>query len=74
MAVMLQPANGNNISIKLQKIAKKIINYTVVCTAVSRQQLSKHIHAATDKHATTEVLLEKVFPTQSIQIGYKEDN
>jgi hypothetical protein len=27
-----------------------------------------------DKHATTQVLLETVFSTQSMQRGYKEDN
>jgi hypothetical protein len=42
--------------------------------AVSRQRLSKNIPAATDTHATIEVLLETVFSTRSVQRGYKEDN
>jgi hypothetical protein len=40
--------------------------------AVSRQRLGKHIPAATDTHATVEVLLETVFCSQSMQSGYKE--
>jgi hypothetical protein len=39
-------------------------------TFVSRQQLGKHIPAAMDTHATTEVLLEMVFSIQSLQKGY----
>jgi hypothetical protein len=39
----------------------------VVCRAVSRQRLSKHIPAATDAHATIEGLLETVFSTWSVQ-------
>jgi hypothetical protein len=42
-------------------------------TSVSRQWLSNHISAATDTHATVEVLLETVFSTRSVQRGYKED-
>jgi hypothetical protein len=38
-----------------------------VCRAISRQWLGKHIPAATDTHATTEVLLEIVSATQSMQ-------
>jgi ParB-like chromosome segregation protein Spo0J len=39
----------------------------------SRQRLGKHVPAATDTHATIEVLLETVFSTRSMQRGYKED-
>jgi hypothetical protein len=46
----------------------------VACRAVSRQRLGKHVPAATDTHATIEVLLEIVFPTRSMQRGYKEEN
>jgi hypothetical protein len=42
-------------------------------TFVSRQRLGKHILAATDTHATIEILLEPVFSTRYIQRGYKED-
>jgi hypothetical protein len=42
-------------------------------TFVSRQQLGKHVPAATDTHATIEVLLETVFSTRSVQRGFKED-
>jgi hypothetical protein len=35
---------------------------------------SLNVPAATDKHATIEVLLETVFSIQSAQRGYKEDN
>jgi hypothetical protein len=43
-------------------------------TFVARQWLCKHIPAATDMHATIEVLLETVFSTRSLHRGYKEDN
>jgi hypothetical protein len=43
-------------------------------TFISRQRLGKHVHAVTDTHATIEVLLETVFPTRSVERGYKEDN
>jgi hypothetical protein len=43
-------------------------------TFVSRQRLNKHVPAATDKHATIEVLLETVFSTRPVQRDYKEDN
>jgi hypothetical protein len=36
-------------------------------TFISRRQLGKHIPAATDTYATTEVLLEIVFSTWSMQ-------
>jgi hypothetical protein len=44
-------------------------------TFVSRQRLSKRVPAATDTHATIEVLLNMVFSTRSMQRGYcnKED-
>jgi hypothetical protein len=35
--------------------------HIVVCTAVSRQLLCKHVTAATNTHAIIEVLLETVF-------------
>jgi hypothetical protein len=43
-----------------------------VTTFVSRQQLSKHVLVAMDKHATIKVLLGAVFSTQSMQRGYKK--
>jgi hypothetical protein len=45
----------------------------VECRAVSRQQLGKHVLAATDTHATTGLILETVFFTRSVQRGYKDD-
>jgi hypothetical protein len=48
--------------------------YIVACRAVARQQLSKHVPAAMDMHATIDILLETVFYTQSMQRGYKVDN
>jgi hypothetical protein len=42
-------------------------------TFVSRQRLGKHVPAATDTHATIEVLLG-VFSTRFVQRGYKEDS
>jgi hypothetical protein len=41
---------------------------------VSRQRIGKHIPGATNTLATTELLLEMVFSTLSIQRHYKEDN
>jgi hypothetical protein len=43
-------------------------------TFVSGHDLDKHFPAATDKHATIEVLLETVFSTMFVQRGYKEDS
>jgi hypothetical protein len=43
-------------------------------TFVSRQWVSKHVPVATDTHATIEALLETVFSTWSVQMGYMEDN
>jgi hypothetical protein len=43
-------------------------------TFISRQRLGKHVTAATDNHATIEVLLETVFFTRYVQRSYKEDN
>jgi hypothetical protein len=40
-------------------------------TFVSRQRLGKQFLAATDTHATIQVLLETVFSTRSVQRGYK---
>jgi hypothetical protein len=48
--------------------------YRAACRAVYRQRLGKHFHAATDMHATIEVLLETVFSIRSVQMGYKEEN
>jgi hypothetical protein len=42
-------------------------------TLVSRQRLDKHVPAATDSHATIEVLLGTVFSSPSVQRGYRED-
>jgi hypothetical protein len=41
---------------------------------VSGQQIGKHIPMAMNMHITTELLLETVFSTQSVQRGYEEDN
>jgi hypothetical protein len=43
-------------------------------TFLSRQRLGKHVPAATDTHATIEVLLETAFSIRSVQTGYKEVN
>jgi hypothetical protein len=43
-------------------------------TFISRQRLGKHVFSATDTHTTIEVLLETMFSTQSVEMGYKEDN
>jgi hypothetical protein len=45
-----------------------------VCRAICRQRLGKHVPAATDTHATIQILLETVFSTRSVQRGYKENN
>jgi hypothetical protein len=42
--------------------------------AASRQLLGKDVPAATDMHATLEVLLETVCSTLFVQRGYKEVN
>jgi hypothetical protein len=42
-------------------------------TFVSRQRLGKHVPAATDMHATIEVLLETVLSAWSVQRSCKED-
>jgi hypothetical protein len=47
-------------------------NNTVTRRTASRQRLGKHVPAATNTHATIEVLLETVFSTRSVQRGYKE--
>jgi uncharacterized NAD(P)/FAD-binding protein YdhS len=47
--------------------------HTVAWRAVHRQRLGKHVPAATNTHATIEVLLETV-STRSVQRGYKEDS
>jgi hypothetical protein len=41
---------------------------------VSKQRLGKHVPAATDVHATIQVLLETGISTRSVETGYKEDN
>jgi hypothetical protein len=41
---------------------------------VSRQRIGKHLPVKTNTYKTVELLLETVFSTQSVQIGYKEDN
>jgi hypothetical protein len=43
-------------------------------TFVCRQRLGKHVPAATDAHATIEILLETGFSTRSVPRSYKEDN
>jgi hypothetical protein len=42
--------------------------------SVSRQRIGKHVPAATNTHAAIELLLENVYSTRSVQMGYKEDN
>jgi hypothetical protein len=37
------------------------------------ERLGKNVPAATDTHATIEVLLKTVFSTRSVQRGYKDD-
>jgi hypothetical protein len=41
---------------------------------VSRQRIGKHVPAAMNTHATTELLLETVFSNRAVQRSYKEDN
>jgi hypothetical protein len=41
---------------------------------VSSQRIGKHDPVATNTDTTMELLLEIVFPTLSVQNGYKEDN
>jgi hypothetical protein len=48
-------------------------SFPPACRGVTRQRLGKHVHAETDTHAT-EVLLETMFSTRSVQRGYKEDS
>jgi hypothetical protein len=43
-------------------------------TFVPRQPHGKHVHSATNMHATVEVLLETVLSARSVQWEYKEDN
>jgi hypothetical protein len=40
---------------------------------VSRQRLGKHVPAATDTHATIEVLLGNMFSARSMKKAYKKD-
>jgi hypothetical protein len=40
---------------------------------VYRQRIGKHVPAATNTHATIELLLETVFSTRSMQMAYNED-
>jgi hypothetical protein len=42
-------------------------------TFISRQRLGKYVPAATDTHATIQVMLETVFSTWSVLSGYKGD-
>jgi hypothetical protein len=53
---------GFIVSIRTQFLSKSVI-YIIACIAVSRQLLGKYVPAATNTHATIEVLLEKVFST-----------
>jgi hypothetical protein len=41
--------------------------------AAARERLGKHVSAATDTHATMEVLLEKVFFTRSMPRCYNRN-
>jgi hypothetical protein len=41
---------------------------------ISRQRIGKHVPIATNTNKTMELMLETVFPTRSVQSGYKEDN
>jgi hypothetical protein len=43
-------------------------------TFISTQRLGKHVSAATDTHATTEVLLKTALSAWSVQRDFKEDN
>jgi hypothetical protein len=42
--------------------------------AISKQCLGKHVPATTNRRATIEILLEKVYHTRSVPKAYKEDN
>jgi hypothetical protein len=59
---------------KFVNVTPPSTKYTVACRAVYRQLLGKHVSAATDTHATIEVLLERVSSIQPVQRGYKEDS
>jgi hypothetical protein len=54
-----------------------LLNYSyitfVACTAVSRQRPGKYAPAATDTHATLELLLETAFSIRSVERGYNGD-
>jgi hypothetical protein len=41
---------------------------------VSRQQIRKHVPAATNTLATIDLLVEAAFSTRSVERSYKEDN
>jgi hypothetical protein len=62
----------------LNELSRLLKQNTIACRAVTvqrprdRQRLGKHVPMATDTRATTEVLLETVFLTRSVQRGYKE--
>jgi hypothetical protein len=47
--------------------------FSDIYISVSRQRLFKHVPTPTDPHATIEILLETVFFTRSVQMGYKDD-
>jgi hypothetical protein len=55
-------------------LVAQITTDIAACRAVSRQRLGKHVPAATDTHAITEVLLEVVFSIRYVQRGSKEAN
>jgi hypothetical protein len=40
-------------------------------TFIARQRLAKHVPAATNTQATTDVLLRTMFSIRSVQSGYK---
>jgi hypothetical protein len=60
-------------AVAMQRPRNRRINKGVM-EPVSRQWIGKHVPAATNTHATIELLLETVFPTWSVQMGYKEYN
>jgi hypothetical protein len=60
--------------LKVRTVEQSLLANGSETTFVSRQRLRKHVPAATDTHATIEVLLEIVFSTRSVQKGYEEDN
>jgi hypothetical protein len=69
---MRQKQNRNIVAyraVTMQRLPERQI-YQSVCM----QRLGKHFPAATDTHATIEVLLETVFSTWSVLRSYKEDN